>query len=218
MSKPEYPKPVFAIRLEAALKVRGFISSEPARVYLGGARIEACPEGGALAVATDGHRLGVSRDADGLVIEPVTVRLPKLLKAERALLPQWLVGVLTGPSEGYIAVVDGSRANDREDDAEHAIERVEECALRIGHTVISTDFVEWRRIIPEIKPDAITRTFNRDYLRSFGEHITLSGSDELEPHIVQTSDRDFFGVLMPMRAQRRPFPEWLNAEAKKKAA
>jgi len=216
--KADYPRPAFAVRLNSALKVQGFTSKEETRYYLHGASFEAAPDGGAVIAATDGHRLGVSHDHDGLVLESVIARLPATLKPTKMLVPDWLVGILTGPGKGYISIVRGMKTEHRDDDALHAIDRVDDCDLRIGFMMIDGTFPDWRRIVPTPKSNATLHSFNRDYLRSFGKQVTLIGDGENEPRLVQTDDSDFIGVLMPMRAERRGVPDWINAEPKKKAA
>lgn len=207
--------PVFAVRLEAAIKARPFISKEETRYYLNGVHIEASLEGGAVCVATDGHRLGVAYDADGYVERSTIVQIPSIIKAERGLfLRPWLVGVATENGNGYIAVVEGKKTDERDDDAKYAIERVEECTLRVGRAFIDGNFPDWRRIIPEMKPTDTTRAFNRKYLAAFGDHIQITGADGMSPQIIQTEDRDFIGVLMPMRLDKRDLPEWVKIPQK----
>jgi len=206
----EYPKAAFAVRLASAVKVRGFMSTEETRYYLQGVRVEANPKGGAICVATDGHRLGVANDKEGMVNESLIVRLPKIVKPERNYLGEWLVCILTGEQKGYIAIVPGGRTDDQEDTAEYAIARVADARLTIGQAVIDySNYPDWRRVIPAPKDDAPVRSFNRKYLQSFGDHITIIGDDPASPHLVQTGDGDFMGVLMPMRGERKSAPDWL---------
>lgn len=84
----EYPKPAFAVRLDSAIKVRPFVSSDECRYYLQGIHVSVAPKGGALCAATDGRRLGVAHDADGIVYEEVIARLPKIVKAEKDFPPR----------------------------------------------------------------------------------------------------------------------------------
>lgn len=206
----EYPRAAFAVRLSSAIKVRGFISTEETRYYLGGIHVEANPKGGALCVATDGYRLGVANDADGLCHESVIVRFPKIIKAERSFLGEWLVCMLTAPAKGYIAIVPGSQKDGQEDTAQYAVERVGDARLSIGQAVIDySNYPDWRKVIPIPKEDAPVRRFNRKYLQSFGDYITVIGDGADTPQIVQTGDSQFFGVLMPMRGERKSSPDWL---------
>lgn len=211
--------PAFAVRLDAALKVRPFISTEETRYYLNGVLIEASPSGGAHCVATDGHRMGVSYDADGFVDRSMIVRIPSIIKPERGLfLRPWLVGMLTDGGNGYIAVVEGKKTDERDDDARYAIERVEDCSLRVGRSFIDGNYPDWRRVIPEAKPTDPVRAFNKKYLTAFGDYVQFQGGDEAAPQIVLTDDKDFIGVLMPTRPQRKGMPEWLNPAKPEQAA
>ena len=209
----------FAVRLDAALKVRPFISNEETRYYLNGVLVEASPNGGATCVATDGHRMGISYDADGFVERSLIVRIPAIIKAEKGLfLRPWLVGMLTDGGNGYIAVVDGKKTDEREDDAQYAIERVEDCTLRIGRSFIDGTYPDWRRVVPEASPTDVTRAFNRKYLTSFGDCVQITGASEASPQIVMTDDKDFLGILMPTRLDKRGMPEWLSIPSDKKKA
>lgn len=203
--------PAFAVRLDAALKVRPFISTDETRYYLQGVHISASPTGGANCAATDGHRLGIAFDCDGLVHKEAIVRIPAIVKAKKGLLLRpWLVGMMDSPTSGYIAIVDGKKTDESEDVAEYAIARVEECSLRLGRMFIDGTYPDWRGIIPEMKPTDTTRAFNRKYLAGFGDNIQITEASEASPHIVHTDDKNFLGVLMPMRTDRRVMPEWLS--------
>jgi hypothetical protein len=208
------PNPVFAVRLSAALRVKPFVSDEPARYYLNGVCIEPAANG-AVCVSTDGHRLGACHDPDGLATEAVIVRLPNEIKMppKRGLLRSpWLVGIGTGAGKGHISVVEPAAKAD-EDTALNAIERVEECSIRIGHAFIDGTFPEWRRVIPKPTSKDAIRGFNGKYVKAFGEHMTLRGAGEAEPHLIEIAgEPEFIGVLMPMRVESKgALPAWLEA-------
>lgn len=212
MAKPEYPKHIAAVRLDAALRVRPFISTEETRYYLMGAHIEPS-ETGAVCVATDGHRAGIRHDKQGLCTEAAIVRLPPLLKRTKQ--PKWLIVTLTAPGKGYISVLPVKI----DDTPELAIERVEEAELRLGDAIIDGEFPNWRRIVPPAEPADMTRGFNAKYVASFGERISIRGASDNAPHLVSdTDDPDFIGVLMPMRADAPTVPSWLGLVKQEKAA
>lgn len=204
-------QPAYAIRLETALAVRPFISKEETRYYLNGIHVEPVEGGGAIAVATCGHRLGAKRDAEGLSLLPVITKLPKQIKAERSHLDRWLVCMVrdASASKGYVAVVElpaGSTAQD-------AIDNVDECTMRFGDAVIDGTFPNWRRVIPQ-NMEAEVKGFNAELLKSFGRAIAIRGGGHADPHIVATEDRDFIGVIMPMRAiSEAKLPDWLDLPA-----
>jgi DNA polymerase-3 subunit beta len=219
-----FPRAVFAVHLSAALKVRPFTSTEDSRYYLNGVSFEPNGDDGAVMAATDGHRLGAVIDRKGLCLESVIAKLPKEIKSPGKLLPDpWLVGVLTSPSQGYVALVDPNPVRD-DDTPESAMERVDDCTLRIGRAIIDGTFPDWRRVVPRPKKDAPTRSFNADYIKAFGRIMNISGDDEAAPHLVSTGDPDFIGVLMPMRGDRPEAPDWATVpqaadpQAVKKAA
>jgi hypothetical protein len=199
--QPEYPKHIAAVRLNAALRVRPYTETQGFRYYLAGVHIEPSPDGGVICAATDGHRLGVRRDPEGLCFTPAIVKLSPLLKSSKK--PKWLIVTLTGETMGYVSVVPVQQ----DDTPEAAIERVEQAELRIGDAIISGEFPNWRRVIPT--STGVTRSFNAKYFASFGEHISISGSDGSSPHLVRdAADPEFFGVLMPMRADEPKVPSW----------
>lgn len=207
-------KPVhcFAVRLDALLRVRPFISTEMTRYYLGGIFVHPHKEGGAVCAATDGHRLGVRRDKDGLVNEPQIVRLPKEVKdAKREYLGAWAVMTRTGSGYAHLSLVE--RLHDRDHDTpENAIARIGDCYQRFGDVLIDGTFPDYTRIIPSEEDADVVRGFNAKYLSSFGQAITIRGGGEGSPHLVlDGEDSEFLGVLMPMRVSGRGRQDWTRA-------
>ena len=212
MAASEYPKHIAAVRLEAALRVRPFISTDYMRYYLNGVFIQAANEG-ALCVATDGHRAGIRHDREGLCRQDVIVRLSPLLKNSKQ--PKWLVVTLTGDGKGYVSVLPVKV----DDTPEDAIDRVEEAELRIGDAIIDGTFPDWKRVVPPASPGDFQRGFNAKYIASFGERISIRGASDNGAHLVSDiSDPDFIGVLMPMRADAPTVPSWLGLVDQTKAA
>jgi hypothetical protein len=208
-------KPAFAVRLLSILKVSPFVFPDDMRPYLSGVRVEPCDKGGALCVATDGHRLGVQRDPGGLVLQPATVRLPKLLKAptaadlKKCARGPWLVCMANSSGFGTLSLVDPIRAADS-DTADAAIARVEMATIRLGNVLCPDNYPDWRRVVPTATERDVTRSFNPKYIAAFGSNATLTGAGKDSPHLVCTSDRDFIGVLMPMRPVEHARPDWLG--------
>lgn len=206
-------KAVFAVRLEAAMRVKPFVSSEEVRYYLNGVCIEPAHGGGAVCVATDGHRLGARFDREGFCEKQTIVRMAPELKLLKGMLRSpWLVGVETSPGKGFVAVVDAAPKPD-DDTAANAIERVEDCSIRIGRAFVDGTFPDWRRVIPQPSEKDTVRAFNGDYIKAFGKGITMRGADETAPHLVQMHDDPLFvGVLMPMRNDvKSGLPDWVAA-------
>jgi hypothetical protein len=209
-------KPVhcFAVRLDALLRVRPFISTEMTRYYLGGVFVHAHDSGGAVCAATDGHRLGVRRDVDGLVNEPQIIRLPKEIKTPvREHARAWAVMTRTGPLFAHLSLVDPIHDRDH-DTPENAIARIDDCYQRFGDVLIDGTFPDYTRILPAEAEADVVRGFNAKYLTSFGQSLTIRGGQESDPHVIlDSSDPDFLGVLMPMRISGRARQDWTRSLA-----
>lgn len=200
-----------AVRLEALLRVRPFISKEMTRYYLNGVFIHSHKEGGAVCAATDGHRLGIRRDEEGLVREPWIVTVPREVKSPpKSVCNPWAVVTRAGPSFGHLSLVEGI-LDRKHDTAENAIARVDECYQRYGDVLIDGTFPDYTRIIPKAGDGDAVRAFNGQYLKSFGDHLTLRGADPVAPHLVfDNGDQNFVGVLMPVRPSgEKATQEWV---------
>ncbi len=206
------PVHCFAVRLEALLRVRPFISTEPMRYYLNGVFVHSHADGGAVCAATDGCRLGVRRDKDALVNEPQIVRLPKELKTPTAKSwgGAWAVATRTGDAYGHLSLIE--RIHDPEHDtAENAIARVEDCYQRFGDVLIDGTFPDYTRVLPPEQKGDIIRSFNGSLLGSFGS-LTIRGGDAKAPHVVLDSDdSDFVGVLMPRMSSVEKRQDWARS-------
>lgn len=210
-------EPVFAIRLDAFLRVKPFVSTEETRYYLNGIAVQPCPEGGALCIATDGHRMGIRRDVDGWCGRDVIVKVPRELKAPAKSLfntAPWLVLMASG-AKGHLSLVPPENKS-IDDVFEAAISNVEDAILRFGDVVIDGTFPDWRRVVEHAKPQKGVG-FNGAYLGSFGRHVVVSQSDDLaEPRLIRDqSDKNFVGMLMPMRVDGdKSKPSWLEIAQK----
>lgn len=215
---------IFAVKLETALKVRPFISKDATRYYLGGVYVQALNGGGATCTATDGHRLGIARDADGFCTQSVIAIIPDYVKQPPRLVETaWLVGIQTSPRQGCIAVYLADRALSAKDVAIQAVSRPDKCEVMAGNAFIDGTFPDISRAVPALKDDAASIAFNPSLLRGFGRQVTLTGNGAVQPHVVKGDDPDFFGVIMPMRGVPAGVPNWFEpakaaaAEAKKAA-
>lgn len=198
------------------LAVRPFISTEETRYYLAGVRIEA-HEGGAIAVATDGHRLGVqfSPDAnsatDGIWICPKSLKLDRR-KGSPA---QWVVGTING-SKGRLHLIHTKQRDKDTDMAEYVsgfpAAGIDEMSW--GHSLIDGTYPDWRRVLPRASGEDVIRSFNGDYLKSFGQKIVMRGASASDPHLIQNDDDpNFIGVAMPVRADLRA-KDWMKTLSK----
>lgn len=210
---------LFAVRLEAVLRVRPFISKEATRYYLNGVFVKAGKDSGAICEATDGHRLGFRHDPEGKVITPAIIRLPAELKAPGRLEKPWVVAVQTKLGKGYIAIVPANRAGADEDTPESAMERIEDCTFRFGDAIIDGTFPDTDRVIPTPSDKDVTRSFNGEYFKSFGRAMTITGADDKSAHLIHIpGDPLFMGILMPMRLETETgIPEWLAGKKPKLA-
>ena len=183
-----------------------FQSSDPGRSHLNGVAIQPHPSGkGVFLISTDGHRMAVFHDVDGIAphdaIFPVT---RDMLTAIKALVKR----------AGDTAVVEFA-------DTKANIGDVSLPALVIGGT-----FPAWRRVIPPVADPAKfapLATYNPSYLGAFAfkgwrvkdAPIELFNNDGESPVIIRLPDvPEFLGVLMPVRSTGdiEPLPDWL-AEA-----
>lgn len=222
-SKIEKPKAklasdiAFAMPLSDFLAVQPFISVEETRYYLQGVRVEAHEEG-ALAIATDGHRLGVKFSpnaacaVDGIWLCPKHLKFDKRKNAPQ----QWVVGRLTDwGKKGRLHLVHFMRVSDDVNPAELAAEYVETGLDEVswGSMLIDGTYPDWRRVLPKASKDDIVRGFNGEHLKTFGRALTLRGDAESSPHIIMNGDDNFLGVAMPMRTELRP-RDWMRSLSK----
>lgn len=210
---------LFAVRLDAVLRVRPFISKEHTRYYLNGVYVSAGKEGGALCTATDGHRLGFRHDPEGKVFTPAIIRVPVELKPASRLDNPWVVAVQTNAKKGYIAIVPANSAGSDFDTPESAIERIEDCTFRFGDAIIDGTFPDCSRVIPTPSDKDMTRSFNAEYFKSFGKSMSITGADATSAHLIHIpGDPLFMGVLMPMKLDvATKIPEWLVGKKPKLA-
>lgn len=214
-SKRKLPDGVaFAMPLADFLAVKPFIATEETRHYLNGVRIEA-HEGGAIAVATDGHRLGVQFSPGANCVVPGIWMCPKALKLDRrkGAPAQWIVGVVNG-SRGRLHLIHAKQQDKDTDMAQYVADfpaaGVDEMSW--GHSLINGEYPDWRRVLPKASKDDVVRSFNGEYLSAFGRALCLRGDDPRAPHLVQTSDDNFIGVAMPMVKELRA-RDWMSSLA-----
>ncbi len=209
------------------------VSAEESRYYLNGVKVEPCPLGGALLIATDGHKMLVLRDAVAVVNETAIVRLsPAMLKACRA------KAVKRGVYGERFLIVDEQRAavaltaipenrGDLLDLARNPNHEVE-CYQPAG-TLIDASYPDWRRVVPNGQVQAVAAAFNSEYVSAVSKALctcrapvaTLQGrggsiGDAANaPHAVYGDGTvPGFGVLMPIRSKpltEHELPYWLNA-------
>lgn len=172
------------------------VSTEETRYYLNGVYIHKHAKEGAVLVATDGNRMMIAHDVNGIVEgEPKIIRLDKTaLTAAK--------GKRNESAERTIQVDDDGTAKILAGD------EIAHIALR---TIVDGTFPDYGRVVPsgEMEGGALF-TFNGKYLADFGEiSRELTGDDSRQvtienngggPARVRFPGIDFaFGLLMPIR-------------------
>lgn len=192
--------------------VYGAVSTVETRYHLNGVHIEAHPVKGAILVSTDGHRMIVAHDPEGVCDEAVIMQLPKfalalcksppLVSRRRIDIDSSLPGSATIQN-----VSDGKHEGD-----DPKIENV----LTVHRVLIDGKFPDWRRVVPsgDRKTDTIAPTaFNPSYLKALGAlgadiAKTVGGSGSLQvglsdggsPIVIRYAGApNIFAIQMPMR-------------------
>jgi hypothetical protein len=205
----------FAVPLADFLAVKPFIATEESRYYLRGVRIEPHEEG-AIAVATNGHILGVQYSPKGYCATPGIWICPKALKLARGKnAPEhWVVGTVNG-SVSRLHLVHATRYDKDADVAAYVSEfpaaGLDEMSW--GHSLIDGTYPDWRKVLPDATPDDAFRAFNGEKLKAFGNAIVMRGKSIHDPHLIQNGDPNFLGVAMPMRNEMYP-QDWMCSLSK----
>ncbi|WP_119309670.1 hypothetical protein [Cohaesibacter haloalkalitolerans] len=177
-----------------------FVSKDGLRYYLNGVLIEPDPRGGIFLVATDGHRLVVFRDPDGMTDKPHILPVPKHL---------------------FDACKYSAKAGKRElmadGDLIHLYENIveEEPSVRVHVSIFSEidgTYPDWKAIIPgSTIEQQQSDSFSCPYLSSFGQLIIAAYGNSQEHKAIRLLQNgqggalvlhntiDWFGMLMPMR-------------------
>ena len=185
------------ISAQAISRAAYAMSTEKTRYYLCGVHVEALPDGGAVAVATDGHILIAARDLEGgaaYLPENNVLRLdPGLLKALRV--PRGIdERILTMDASGELRVTQG-------DVVQH---------IQPGDARIDGTFPDWRRALPKERPTRAGdgAAFDARLLTTLGKALNdgtttkalkLTGDDAASPHWAVGSCVDTVGICMPLR-------------------
>lgn len=175
------------------------VSNEETRYYLGGVHIEPHPQGGALLVSTDGHRMTVLWDASGSISGGT---------------------IIIRPSKELMTAAKNKRGENRRivmAEADTVSVELDGAKIASFHGLaIDGTFPDWSKVVPT-GPFVPTKAgFNARYLGSFdkvraelpendrnGNGITILGSSEWDPHLVRFDGLDYaFGLIMPLRFGR----------------
>lgn len=191
-----------------------FVSTGATRYYLQGVYVTPWATGGAVLVATDGHRLFAAHDAAGTCDTAAIIKLDKaaLTACTRDKREPAARRVTLAPGESRAWILAGDRQAAFADD------------VRVDGT-----FPDWQRILPMKSPtdapDADTLTvgaYNADYLAAFGAASKIINNSRTPlisvrhgvrngPAFIGLGSSIAFGVLMPTRvAGDTDRPAWLD--------
>jgi len=202
MENNESNTPAVAVSFNATLLagVCPAISTETTRFYLGGIYFEPAPQGGAIAVATNGHIMLVAHDPEGIapkggIILPLGALAAKLRPAD---LFSWM---------NNIARVYGKS------DSEHLIKPID------------GTFPDWRRICHPgmlTASEPVVAAFGHAAVGDIGKSAKALGcggyqvyaqpeGGARDAHLVRFGGRaDIFGILMPMRVSIEGALDWVH--------
>lgn len=198
-----------AIRVNADLFRLAYVavSTEETRYYLNGVHIEPHHERGALLVSTDGHRMVVIHDPDGICQESAIVKLPRFALA--------LCRTPKMFADKRVLEVDGGSATIFEVKPEPKRDALpQRIAMATAHGVkIDGTFPDWRRVVPSAPVKSSSATaFNPRYLKEWGafgqevEKVTgksagmqIGLSDGASPTLIRFAAENVFAVQMPLR-------------------
>jgi hypothetical protein len=219
-------------KFQIAIKARYFAiaassaASGDVRYYLDGVNVEPATDGkGALLVGTDGHRMIVMHDEEGICKQNLILRKTKDMIAsclKSAKLSEFPDAILVLTDDGQLMVGPGG---------------IHEGSVSIdpifqfpGNPVINGKYSDWRRVVPsadDIIP-GMPGAYNGAYIAEFckiarvvdGEYggVTFFHHKDDGAHktllVRSTGNKDFLGILMPMRIDSiEGIPDWLKSVA-----
>lgn len=201
------------------------------RGYLRGVYCVAHARGGAVLVATDGHRLGAFYDRDGVAGPEGAI-----IRAPRQMLSHMKKAAVGRPEDERVAFyVDAPDclASAPTLGNGHKLARSECAGLTTDAEIIDRKYCDWRRMVDRADPERLTCGpvgFNARYMADFANcsaawhlppkkdranALTFLPTDGESAVLVLTSCPDFIGVLMPMRSRARrdaPEAEWFRTQ------
>lgn len=197
-------------------------NGEP-RFYLQGVAIQPHPVAGVYVVASDGHRIGVFHDENGVFqgAQDTTLILPVPTELRQAARPR-----KSDVRDRLLTFDDGRASVTLYDDAAES----EHVYWSADLSPIDGKFPEWLRVFPRNVPgDGAVDSVNPHYLADFCRIAKSSGKyPEIRCYhgppdramVVLTARDDFAGLIMPMRSAAilDDVPEWLHVNPTAAAA
>lgn len=197
-------------RLVAA--IAQFKASNDIRYYLNGVYVEPRSAGGAVIVATNGHAMGVWLDESGEIERPVILRIGAKLQA-----------ACQGADTKRLTIIDNRLA---------VIGQAQKGGLKDvelyvqpqpGDWEVPGKFPDWTGVVHLIDGSpSLHSAINPEYIAMMDRAISIGVGDKFKsitvrqgaPHagIVFTTAAtlNFVGVIMPLRDQEGPFPDWIK--------
>jgi hypothetical protein len=210
MENNESNTPAVAVSFNATLLagVCPAISTEATRYYLGGIYFEPAPNGGAIAVATNGHIMIVAHDPEGIapkggIILPLGALAAKLRTAR---LFTWVndIARIAGKNttEHLVKPIDGTFPDWRRICHPSMLAASEPVVAAFGHAAVG-----------DIGKSA--KALGCGGYQVYAQSQTGQENDRTrpmqEPHLVRFGGRaDIFGILMPMRVNIEGALDWIH--------
>jgi hypothetical protein len=171
------------------------VSVDEMRPHLKGVHIEPHPVAGAIMVSTDGRRMVVVHDPEGVCDETKIIKLPRFALAECRVSKMFGMRrrLDIGASATITEVAPGKKATDP---------KTERAVLSAFGVFVEGTYPDWRRVVPEAPKGAMASepvTFDSKYLKAFGD----LGAD-----IAKTIDGATAGmqISQPVKSLLAPIP------------
>lgn len=179
------------------------------RYYLNSFYAEPLEEGGCILVATDGHRLGVIKSSQSHVLEPVIVRTTPPLD-----------NLIAGRNPAEELVLDDRKS------AVRLMRHNVPTFIQPGDGAIDAKYVNWRKVFPPLDElvDGFPGAVNAQYLKGTIDAFAAMNVWPNGIYFQHKPEKDHFGVIvvrpiadvdmaalvMPIKYERKPLPEWLR--------
>lgn len=207
-------------RLFAAIAV--FKAEHDIRYYLNGVYVEPLPEGGVVIVATNGHALGMWRDASGEAERCAILRCGKPLQAACAKLDRLRLVI----RDERLAVIDPGQGG-----IETYIQHRDGVDKK-NNWEVEGKFPDWSRVLPADPVIGLQNAIQPEYLSMAAQALSIGrgrvkfsgitlSQGKKDGGIYVTSARlqarEFCAVIMPLREDISTIPEWAANTLKRRA-
>ena len=205
-----------------------FMAKQDVRYYLNGISVEPHPDGGAIIVATDGHRLAVIHDPDGWCTQQIIVgdiKKPLLdackKRARRHYQEEAPAALWIGQHGSVVTRLPAVQAGEKAEHVAPADLFGELCLFNCRTSIVDGIFPNWRRVINTERSGDQEHfpTINASYLNdvSLAQDIILGKTNHVRgvsmrsfgetcSIVVRTLGGDlhdrFVAIIMPMRQDR----------------